>query len=113
MHVLHDVVQIKVVPAPVASINFENPTKGKKKARLPREDTVLPAMLTRDELLHELYEVRPTAAVFRVVPGYFSRSAPHREQEPNLPTLLTSLYDVKYKTYTTDACKNIFSQLKV
>lgn len=47
----------------------------------------------RDHLLSGIHEVHPTAAVFTVTPGYYSALNSVPDSEPNLPPLLSALYD--------------------
>ncbi len=99
------VLQFQVVPAPVSDINFDNTNRPRKRLIQSDSSEAFPVPLSRDELLQELHQVHPTAAVFSGVPGFASAKNAH-ELEPNLPPLLTSLYDAKYTTYSEDNLEN-------
>ena len=59
-------------------------------------------------LLTTLYKVHLSAAVFSVVPGFpQTKPSSQVEDEPNLPPLLTSLYDSKYLDLSEDELSEV------
>ena len=68
----------------------------------------LPPPIDQQTLLTTLYKAHPSAAVFSVVPGYTqTKPSSQIEDEPNLPPLLTSLYDSKYCDLSEDELSEV------
>jgi len=104
-------------------INFDNPKRStafKSSSTSASSQSVAHSTIPVDcdALLQELYKVRPTAAVFRVLPGFALPNIPtSHEPEPNLPPLLTALYDAKYACYSgaelVELCEETFTHLSI
>ena len=59
-------------------------------------------------MLHELHKVYPDAAVFTVLPGFpFSQPQTSQQLEPQLPSLLSTLFNPMYVTYTDDQLSDL------
>ena len=103
-------------------INFDRPRRLKENSSTSTTTCINPdpsdqmQPVVPSKILYDaLYDAHPSAAVFTVIPGYFTPpEAPPSASlsEPKLPVSLTSLYNQKYSSCTTSQIVRL-SRMKV
>ena len=110
----------QIQPAPIRRINFSQPKRDNEATVTPEHSEssmqspptkrVKPLAPPVDQhtLLTTLHKAHPSAAVFSVVPGFPQpKPSSQVEDEPNLPPLLTSLYDSEYSDLNEDKLSEV------
>ena len=110
----------QIQPAPIQRINFSQPKRDNEATVTPEHSESsmqspptkrvkpLAPPVDQHSLLTTLHKAHPSASVFSVVPGFPQpKPSSQVEDEPNLPPLLTSLYDSEYSDLNEDKLSEV------
>ena len=111
---------VQVAAALIANINFTKPKRGQEDRQLCIDSSMHETDSTETELntfFDRLAESSTTVALLSTVPKYSDRFVNIPAPEPNLPPVLSNLYDEKHRNLTeselTAKCQEVFDGLHI
>ena len=114
---------VQVAAALIANINFTKPKRGQEDRQLcidssmHETEVAIPTETELNTFFDRLAESSTTVALLSTVPKYSDRFMNIPVPEPNLPPVLSSLYDEKHRNLTeselTAKCQEVFDGLHI
>ena len=115
---------MQVAAAPIADIMFTKPKRGQEESQLCSEnrmqkadEVALPSDKELDAFFDCLAECSTSVSLLSTVPKYSDRFVSIPAPEPNLPVVLSSLYNDQYRKLSeselTIKCQEIFDDLQI